>query len=96
MASYHIKHHHYGFSTKVLKSGRGFIRSESIGETGTSVNYRIANHYNICFIFGKHSRTYPLSDGNLKPLPFLITILVIVISSLPAADHKNNLYLYVS
>ena len=40
--------------------------------------------------------TYPLSDGSLKPLPFLITILAIVISLLPAADHKKHCYLHAS
>ena len=78
-----------GFSPRVLKSGRGFIRSENIGEARTSGTTVLKITDYLCFILGKHSHTYLLSDGNLKPLPFLITILAIVISSLPAPDHKN-------
>ena len=82
-----------GFFIKASESGRGFIWSENIGEAGTwgtAVLKAKVVSIIMCMVTNQHwNHSYPLvEDGSLKPLPFLITVLAIVSSSEPAANHN--------
>ena len=80
-----------GLCSKVIGSGAGFICRENIGDAGTGGATLLQTKVTMMHVY-INLITYPLlEDGNLKPVPSLITVLAIVVSSpLVAASQKYH------